>query len=285
MVRMGGTGPAHRAAAVLGVLGALLTACTDGGPVVTSSSPGPPSAPASALPSPTPSPSHVATSPSPSPSASVPPATTPAAPDPRSVPVDSLLRPGTTIVRALYGDLDGDGTEEIVLASRDATPPPGAFLAQGYLDVFVWDGRVFARTFGATEGAPPGGGSKAPGLMLQRPDPVAVSQEIDFLALVDLEGDGSAELGVGILNIGAGPGPLDVWVISMPSGSLRTEFYEETVSGGILTSAGDSLRLVTPSYEPTDPACCPSRIEYQTIGFDPVSGRVKVVSRTFTSAG
>ncbi|HEX9377860.1 MAG TPA: hypothetical protein VGB19_16675, partial [Actinomycetota bacterium] len=91
MVRMGGTGPAHRAAAVLGVLGALLAACTDGGPAVTSSPPGRPSASASALPSPTPSPSHVATSPSPSPSASVPPATTPAAPDPRSVPVDSLL--------------------------------------------------------------------------------------------------------------------------------------------------------------------------------------------------
>ncbi len=285
------TGPARRAGrvgTVFAIVGALLAGCTDGGPVATSPPPAPRS---SSLLPPTTTPSPSVPVPSPSVSSASPPTTrassptTPAAPDPRSVPVESLLRPKTTAVRALYGDLDGDGAEEIVLASRAATPPPGAVRAQGYLDVFGWDGRVFVRVFAATEGAPPGGGSRAPGIMLLEPDPTAVSQEIDFLALVDLRGGGFPELAAGILNVGAGPGPLDVWVVSMTSGALRTEFFEETVAGGFLTSTGDSLRLVTPSYEPTDPACCPSRIEHQSIAFDPVSGKVKVVARTFTSAG
>jgi hypothetical protein len=48
---------------------------------------------------------------------------------------------------------------------------------------------------------------------------------------------------------------------------------------------GDTLRLQTPSFRPSDPACCPSRIEHQTIGFDDASGTVKVLERSFTPVG
>src|SRR4051794_33838414 len=55
--------------------------------------------------------------------------------DPRAVPLRTLLRPGTRPLRALYGDLSGDGVEDIVVAAVDRTPPPGTAIAQAYLDV------------------------------------------------------------------------------------------------------------------------------------------------------
>jgi hypothetical protein len=112
--------------------------------------------------------------------------------------------------------------------------------------------------------------------------PATLGQQIDSLALVDMAGDGSPELTVGVLNQGAGPGPLDVWVIGFGTGHPATEFWEQTVQGGILLAAGTTLRLQAPSYGPDDPSCCPSRIEHQIIGFDSTTGTIRVLHRSFT---
>jgi len=181
----------------------------------------------------------------------------------------------------LYGDLDGDGNEEIVVASRKRVVPPGAFLPQQFLDVFGFDGSSYVRVFAATEGAPPGHG--APDQMIATPRPVAVSQQIDFLELVDFRRDRSPEVAVGILTIGAAAGPLDVWVVSADRG-WRTELFEATQSDGRLAVVGNRLLLDTGSYAPSDPQCCPSRIEHQVIGFDRATGRITILRRTFTPA-
>ena len=203
-------------------------------------------------------------------------------PDPHSVPVGSLLRRGTRPLRVLYGDLDGDGTDDIVVAAVRRHPPPGTAIAQAYLDVFLGDGDgTWPRAWEATGPAPPGDPA-APVTVVQDSGDLPPAQQLDFVAIVDMRGDGSAELAAGVLNIGAGPGPLDVWVIGFGPDGPVTEFWEETVMGGILVAAGDRLRLQTPDFGPNDPACCPSRIEHQTIGFDPARGRVAVLERTFT---
>jgi hypothetical protein len=100
-----------------------------------------------------------------------------------------------------------------------------------------------------------------------------------------MAGDGSAELVVGVLNVGAGPGPLDLWVIGFGPEGAGNELWERTDSGGVLVVAGDTVRLQAPSFAPSDPACCPSRIEHQTIGWDSGRGRVRVLRRTFTPVG
>jgi hypothetical protein len=229
-------------------------------------------------------------SPTPPPVVTTPPETTPAAtspspsaaaPDPRSVDVHSLLRPGTRVMKVIYGDVDGDGVDDIVLASAVAHPPPGAVMAQPYLDVYRYDGTGWPKAWEATEPAPPGN-PNSPASVLAEPDPSSVSQQIDFLGLIDMAHDGSVELVVGILNVGAGPGPLDVWVVGFgPEGAVN-DFSESTTSGGVLVAAGDELRLQTPAFRSGDPACCPSRIEHQTIGFDSAAGKVRVLHQTFT---
>jgi len=202
--------------------------------------------------------------------------------DPRSVPLGSLLRPGTRPLRALYGDLDGNDTDDIVLASVQRKPPPGTAIAQAYLDVFLGTGDgEWPKAWEATGAAPPGDPA-APAFVLQPSLGVPPSQQLDFASILDMRGDGSSELALGVLNVGAGPGPLDVWVIGFGPEGPSNEFWEGTVQGGVLVTAGDELKLQTPSFEPSDPACCPSRIEHQTIGFDPEAGRVAVLERTFT---
>ncbi|MFL5799223.1 MAG: hypothetical protein ACJ77A_14985 [Actinomycetota bacterium] len=213
--------------------------------------------------------------------ASASPSATPPAPDPRSIDIQTLLRPGTQVLHVIYGDVDGDGVDDLVLASAVAEPPPGALMAQSYLDVFRYDGQGWPRAWEATEPAPPGN-PDSPASVLAEPEPAAVSQQIDFLNLIDMAHDGSAELAVGILNVGAGPGPLDVWVIGFgPEGAVN-DFSESTTAGGVLVAAGDQVKLQAPDFQPGDPACCPSRIDHQTIGFDAAKGRVRVLHETFT---
>jgi hypothetical protein len=209
----------------------------------------------------------------------------PDVPDPRSVPVQSLLRPGTRVLKAMYGDVDGDGVEDIVLASIETSPPPGAVMAQAYLDVYRYDGEGgWPRAWEASAPAPPGN-PQAPDSVLEKAEPGAVSQQLDFLALVDFRGDGSSELVVGVLNVGAGPGPLDVWAVRFgPEGAVN-DFWEQTTQGGVLVAAGDTVKLQTPSFEDGDPACCPSSIEHQTIGYAKAADRIKVLERTFTPVG
>jgi len=264
------------AAAVLWVVAAACSGGDDGpGSTNTSVRSTGSVAPATSAASPSASPSAV---PSPTPAS---PRSTQPAPDPRSVDVQSLLRPGTRQLQVIYGDVDGDGVDDLVLASAVAHPPSSAVMAQSYLDVFRYDGQGWPRAWEATEPAPPGN-PNSPASVLAEAKPASVSQLIDFLSLIDMAHDGSAELVVGILNVGAGPGPLDVWVIGFgPEGAVN-DFSESTTSGGVLVAAGDELRLQTPDYQSGDPACCPSRIDHQTIGFDSAKGRVRVLHETFT---
>jgi hypothetical protein len=151
--------------------------------------------------------------------------------------------------------------------------------------VFLGDAQgAWPRAWEATGPAPPGD-ANAPPSVLQLAEGVPPAQQVDFAAIQDMEGDGSSDLAVGVLNIGAGPGPLDVWVIGFGQDGPSNEFWEATQSGGVLVAAGDQLKLQTPNFRPGDPACCPSRIEHQTIGFDPGSGRVRVLERSFTPVG
>ncbi len=161
--------------------------------------------------------------------------------------------------------------------SNESAPQP-------YLDVFLYRAGRWRRGWAGTGPAPPGADG-APASVLETAGPGTLTQQVDFLSLVDTAADGSPQVAVGVLNQGAGPGPLDVWVIGFGPNGPTTEFWEETVQGGILLAAGTTLRLQTPSFGPDDPACCPSRIEHQTIGFDPGTGTVRILHRSFTPVG
>jgi hypothetical protein len=185
----------------------------------------------------------------------------------------------------VYGDLDGDGVEDIVLSAAAAGVPTGAVIPQGYLDVFLDDGHGgWSHDWSATGPVPPGDPS-APASVLTKARPREVSQEVDTLAVLDLAGDRSGDLLIGVLNLGAGTGPLDAWVIGFGPQGPTTEFWEATVSGGVLIGAGDTVKLDAPDFAPSDPACCPSRISHQTIGYDPATGKVRVLRQTFTPVG
>ena len=243
----------------------------------------PSSTPASTTPVETTSPTSPPTpSPTPSPSA---PTTVPASsaspvPDPRSIPIRTLLRPGTEEDRVLYGDLNRDGIEEIVLQSHATAAPAGGGPPQPYLDVFAYTGPGYARVFDATADAPPGAG--APATMIEGHDPSFNAQAVTFLDLVDFRGDASPEVVAGVEVEGATVGPLGVWIIGMDGSRFVTRFFEQTQRGGTLAAVGDTLRLETGRYRPGDPGCCPSRISHQVIAYDPARDRIRVVRETFT---
>jgi hypothetical protein len=205
-------------------------------------------------------------------------------PDARAVPVESLLRADTVAIDALYRDLDGDGVEEIVLVSRSTTATDG--LPRPFLDVYAWTGAAFQNVLDATEGAPVGE-PEAPLLMLGG-EIGGINQVVQFVDLIDFFVDGTPQLVVGILNVGASAGPLEIWVISGVPGaegaaSFQTEFYEATTRGGELTREADRLLLDTGAYAPNDPGCCPSRIEHQVIGL--LEGEsIGILERTFAPA-
>ncbi len=206
----------------------------------------------------------------PSPSASV--------PDARAVPLDTILRPGTVADRVLYADLNGDGIKEIILSSHAKT---GAAIGghQPFLDVWSFTGQQFQRVFDATVFTPQI--ARAPAALISSSQDLS-PQEVSWLDLVDFRDDGSPELVAGITSFGAGVGPMDVWVLSMGASAFRAEFYEQTTQGGTLTSDGDTEKLETPFFRPSDPLCCPSKIEHQVIGFSTSDDRIEVTSTTFT---
>lgn len=200
-----------------------------------------------------------------------PPPTRPGAP--------TLVRQGAEPVAIRYGDLDGDGVEEVVLSS--ASRKPNQFgLPTPYLEVFAHRTDRWRRVFDATGRAPSGAG--APDQMLERAEPdLAVAQAVELLEVIDFAGDGSFEIVAAIINAGAATGPMELWVVSMRTGgSFVTEFYESTARGALLDVVGDKLRFEFGVYRRRDPGCCPSVIETQTIGFDPSNGRIEVLERT-----
>jgi hypothetical protein len=197
-------------------------------------------------------------------------------PDARAVSVESLLRPDTVPVETLYGDLDGDGIEEIVLQAVSREPAPGTLVPQPFLDVFALrDGEV-VNVLDATGPAPPGADRSEP--MIQTGD-LAGAQQVDFLEVVAFREGEPPSLVAGVLVLGATAGPLSVWVVSMEDGGFVTEFFQATTRGGLLSVDARTLLLTTGRYRPTDPGCCPSRIEHQRIGADPATGEIGVLSR------
>jgi hypothetical protein len=196
-------------------------------------------------------------------------------------PAEELVRDGArpTIVRR--GDLDGDGTAELVIASASQTP--SAFgLPTPYLEVFAAVDDDWRRVFDASGHAPPGEG--APGSMLAPQDEeLAVGQTIEVLELTDLARDGAPEMVAAISNLGATAGPLELWIVSMGAdGSLRTEYYMRTERSGKVAVTGDRVAIEFGVYRKKDPGCCPSSFEVRTIGHDPQTGAIGVLERERT---
>ena len=196
---------------------------------------------------------------------------------PRPPPVSSLLRPDTVMTIARTADLDGDGADEVVVASRSTRFAHFQLPAQ-YLDVYARRGDSWRRILDGTVDAPPGEG--APDRMLDTPGPDFVSRLVDSVQVVDLAGDGAPEVAVGILTAGAGVGPLELWILSMSAGDLRTEYFVRTTRGGEVTLESDRLVLEFPVYRPQDLGCCPSRIERQVIGYDPATASIGLLDRS-----
>jgi hypothetical protein len=195
-------------------------------------------------------------------------------------PAEDLVREDArpTIVRR--GDLDGDGGVELVVAS--ASRDPGAFgLPTPYLEVFAAEGEDWRRVFDASGHAPPGAG--APGPMLAPQDQeLAVGQAIEVLELADLAKDGAPELVAAIANVGATSGPLELWILSMGSDGLRTDYYMRTDRGGKVAVADKRVLIEFGVYRKGDPGCCPSSFEVRTIGYDSEADAIGVLDRERT---
>jgi hypothetical protein len=195
--------------------------------------------------------------------------------------VADLIRVGTEPVWVRSGDLDGDGDEDLVVASIEQRRGGSV----SYLEVFTRDQDGWRRVFDATGKAPPGGG--APEQMLIPPEEGFVSQSVRVLRLVDIAGDGLPEIVAGIQTFGAAPGPLEVWVISMEEdGSLTTEFYRASSRGGdVVRIRGNHLRFEYYVYRKDDPGCCPTFIETLIIGWNETTERIEVLDRTRRPSG
>jgi hypothetical protein len=188
----------------------------------------------------------------------------------------SLLRPQTVDTLSRTADLDGDGIPEVVVASRSTLFAQFQFPAQ-YLDVYAHRGGSWSRILDGTVEAPPG--DDAPGRLLDSPGAGIISRLVDSVQIIDLAGDGAPEVAVGILTAGAGEGPLELWVLSM-DGELRTEYFVRTTRGGEVFLEGDRIILEFGLYRPQDPACCPSRVERQVIGYDQATGSIGLLERS-----
>lgn len=198
----------------------------------------------------------------------------------RPPPVRSLLRPDSLVTFVRKADLDADGVLEVVVASRSKLFTHFEFPAQ-YLDVYAHRDGSWRRVFDATRQTPAGVGDVDG--MLDMPAVDRISRLVDSLHVVDLDGDGASEVVAGVLTVGAGPGPLELWVASMErEGGLRADYYARTTRGGEVAVEDGRVLFEFPVYRPNDPGCCPSSVERRVIGFDDGTGQVTVLERERT---
>jgi len=180
--------------------------------------------------------------------------------------------------RVMYADLNGDGIKEIILSSHAKT---GTAIGghQPFLDVWSYTGQQFQRVFDGTVFTPQIKG--APDALIASSQDVA-SQEVSWLDIVDFQDDGTPELVAGITSFGASIGPMDAWALSIGSSGFEAEFYEQTTQGGTLARDGNTEKLETPFFRPSDPLCCPSKIEHQVIAWNASDQKIEVTSTKFT---
>jgi len=190
-------------------------------------------------------------------------------PDARSKRIGSLLRAGTLKTDVLYGDMDGEAPEEIVLASADDPDDP---FSQRYIHVFAWSGSKWKKIFDASRFVAPG--DDAPLLGISRGDPGG--SDIPFLRLIDFHSDGSDELVAAVQPFGASPGPLELHVLTQEEARLKSAYREMTTRGGTVSQIGATIELTTGSYTPADALCCPSFETTKTIGAK--KGDIRVLS-------
>ncbi|MGI8519721.1 MAG: serine/threonine protein kinase [Actinomycetota bacterium] len=191
-------------------------------------------------------------------------------PDARSKRIGSLLRAGTSKTDVLYGDMDGEAPEEIVLASAEDPDDP---FSQRFIDVFAWSGSKWKKIFDASRFV--ASGDDVPLLGISRGDPGG--NDIPFLRLIDFHSDGSEELVAAVQSFGASPGPLELHVLTQQGTRLKSAHREVTTRGGTVSQIGATIELTTGSYTPADVAlCCPSFETTKTIGAK--KGDIRVLS-------
>jgi hypothetical protein len=193
-------------------------------------------------------------------------------------PASEVVREGArpTIVRR--GDLNGDGVQEMAVASVGQTRTMFV-LPTPFLELFAHRDGEWRRVFDASGRAPTGEGTP-PAMLEPATDDFAVAQSVNVLEMADLAGDGASELVVAVSNVGATAGPLDLWIVAMsPDGDLVTEFYMRTERGGKVAVTGDRVAIEFAVYKRNDPGCCPSSFEVRTIGYDPQEGAIGVLER------
>lgn len=195
-------------------------------------------------------------------------------------PPVELVREGARPSVVKRGDLDGDGTPELVVASISSSPNTFG-LPTPYLEVFAETEEGWRRIFDASGNAPAGEGAPS-SMLVPADDELAVGQAVEVLDVVDLAGDGSSELVAAISNIGATAGPLELWIASMSRGDLTTEYYMRTDRGGKVAVTGDRVAIEFGVYRKRDPGCCPSSFEVRSIGYDPETGSISVLERERT---
>src|SRR5581483_11779870 len=173
--------------------------------------------------------------------------------------VQTLLRPGTSAQSTIYGDMDGDGTDEVAVWSRADKTSGQNIIAQSYVDIYANRAGSWTNIYDATKSG-----------VLQTGEDF-VSQSISFMRFVKFT---NTDLVVGVATQGAGEGPLDVWVLS----ESKTDFHYQTTRGGQLSVDGNVLVLRTGDYKPSDAMCCPSAIA--TIKIGATTKGIGIISRT-----
>jgi hypothetical protein len=200
-------------------------------------------------------------------------------PEARSVKVDQFLRPATTTVAVVYGDMNGVPPEEIVLHSR-AAASGDVFRPQEYVDAYSWHpgDKTWVKVFDATTFEDP----NVEGPVLESGPGFSQALEGPF-AMVDFVGDGTPELVLAVFSSGASAGPLRLWIFSWLSEAFTTEFTFATERGGALTLNPDkTITLEAGEYGPNDPGCCPSNQSVRVIGYDQAEKKVKVLKTQIT---